>query len=453
MAKMFGTNGVRGIVGDTMTPEFAHKLGRATAAWMGGQGTMAVGRDARASGPALQEGFEAGLHEGGVNTIDLGIAPTPGIQWWIRQADVAAGAVITASHNPPEWNGIKILEGDGTDALPETERAIEAQFDSIAGSGNGGGRRLEAVDPNPGYIDAVVGLVDASAIRAAKLTAVLDPGGGAGCVTAPTLLEALGVTIIPVSCELDPDFSDRPSEPTEANAAACMAAVKEHHADLGILQDGDADRAVFVDETGAYVDGNKGLALMAGFEMERVDPAERIVCTPVSTSSATVDAVESRGGRIEWTIVGSPPVARAMRETGSPFGGEGNGGFLFARHQFGKDGLMAMARLLEVLATTGQPLSALVAQVPRYAFAQDKIPVPQERKAEILAAFKEALADVPGITGTDDRDGVKANLGAEWVLVRPSGTEAIYRVQAEAQTPEAADALVARFKAILESLL
>ncbi len=452
MSKMFGTNGVRGIVGETMTPEFARKLGAATAQWLGGEGTMAVGRDARASGPDLQAGFEAGLHAGGVDTIDLGIAPTPGIQWWIRQADVVGGAVITASHNPPEWNGIKIIEGDGTDALPETERAIEAEFADLAATPPGGGKRLASEDPNPAYVDAVLNHVDANAIRAAGFTAVLDPGGGAGCVTGPVLLDRLGVRVVPVSCTLDPNFSDRPSEPTEANAAACMRAVKDHHAHVGILQDGDADRAVFVDENGAYVDGNKALAMMARFEMADAEPGARVFCTTVATSSASVDAVEANGGRVEWTVVGSPPVARAMRETGGAFGGEGNGGFLFARHLFGKDGLMAMARLLEIMATTGKPLSALVAEVPEYAFAQGKIPVAQSDKQRLMEAFKATAATMDGIRSTDDRDGVKAYLDGAWVLVRPSGTEAIFRVQAEAADAATAEGLVKQFQELLQSL-
>jgi phosphomannomutase/phosphoglucomutase len=451
--KMFGTNGVRGIVGETMTPQFAEDLGIATAAWMGGTGTMALGRDARASGPELQAAFADGLHGGGVGTIDLGICPTPGIQWWTRQADVQGAAVITASHNPPEWNGIKIIEGDGMDASAETEGDIETAYAHPVAFSGIVGKQLGNADAASPYLEAVISLVDVATIQSAKFTVALDPGGGAGCVTAPRLLEALGVTVVPVSCDLDPNFSDRPSEPTEANAARCMAAVKQSAADFGVLQDGDADRSVFIDGEGKFIDGNVALAMVAGYEMTRAPEGNRIFCTTVATSSASVDVVESLGGRVEWTIVGSPPVARAMQTTGAPFGGEGNGGFLFARHQFGKDGLMAMARVLEIMATSKQNLASLVDAVPKYSFTQTKLDIPEHQKEAVLAKFKDELGGEAGILNIDDRDGVKCYLDDGWVLVRPSGTEPIFRVQAEAKGDAAADALSNRFKTLLASLL
>jgi phosphomannomutase/phosphoglucomutase len=295
--------------------------------------------------------------------------------------------------------------------------------------------------------------VDVKAIRNARLKVVLDPGGGAGCVTAPRLMSALGVQVVPLSCTLDGAFKDRPSEPNQENSKRCMAAVAAHKAHLGILQDGDADRAIFVDEKGQFVWGDQSLSLAILHELPRHAKAGKtpVVCTAVSSSSCVADCVKQAGGRLEWTVVGSPIVAREMLRLGAVFGGEDNGGLMFTRHQVCRDGLMAMAFMLELLAKTGKPFSELVAQVPRYALVKDKLHVPEERKQAILAALKPVVAKEPGVTSVDDRDGLKAYLKEGWVLIRPSGTEPIYRIQAEAKTPAEAAAIVARFKPMLES--
>jgi phosphomannomutase/phosphoglucomutase len=262
-------------------------------------------------------------------------------------------------------------------------------------------------------------------------------------------MSALGVQVVPLSCELDGAFKDRPSEPSPANSRRCMEEVKRHKANLGILQDGDADRAIFVDEKGDYVWGDRSLALGCLWELKRHPPGS-VVCTAVSSSSCVADAVRMGGGRLEWTVVGSPVVAREMIRHKAVFGGEDNGGLMFARHQVCRDGLMAMAFVLELLAKTGRPLSGLLSEIPSYALVKDKIHVPDDKKQAILARYKEALGGEAGIQSVDDRDGVKAYLAEGWVLVRPSGTEPIYRIQAEAASAASAQALVDRFKGVLE---
>jgi phosphomannomutase/phosphoglucomutase len=452
---LFGTNGVRGIVGDTMTPELALRLGRAVGTWLKPGDRLAIGTDGRASRELLKGAFAAGVMAAGVDVTDLGVLPSPGIQLYVRDHGFAAGAIITASHNPPEYNGIKLVAPDGTETSRVEEAAVEKHFDRQSFRSVGWrdvGARTDAYDAADEYIEKVAAQVDADAIRGAGLTVVIDPGGGAGCVTAPRLLERLGVQVVRVSCDLDGAFSDRPSEPTEANAARAIAAVGEHSADLGVLQDGDADRAVFIDERGAYVWGDQSLAVAALHELRRHPKAKRVMCTAVSSSTCVADAVRMAEGKLEWTVVGSPIVAREMLRLGAVFGGEDNGGLMFARHQVCRDGLMAMAFMLELLAT-GRAMSDLVAEIPRYALVKDKVHVPDARKTAVLAAFKEAAADEDGIREVDDRDGVKAYLDGGWVLVRPSGTEPIFRVQGEAKDEAAATALVGRFKAILESLL
>lgn len=455
MTRLFGTNGVRGIVGKTMTEDLARDLGKAVGTWLEPGDRIAVGRDARDSGPALQDAFMGGVRSTGVHTVDVGVVPSPAIQLYVRDLDHAAGGIVTASHNPPEYNGIKLIAPDGTETGREEEDAVEAVFRARSFRSAAAAPGDHTVDDGCAdrYVQAVLAQVDADAIRNAGLKVVLDPGGGAGCVTAPRLLEALDVDMVPLSCELDGAFSDRPSEPTPENAAHCIAAVKENGADMGALQDGDADRAVFIDEQGGYVWGDQSLALGMLHELRRHPKDARIACTAVSSSSCVQDAVDMADGTLHMTVVGSPIVAREMIRLGAVFGGEDNGGLMFTRHQVCRDGLMALAFVLELVATTGRTLSDLVADIPRYALVKRKVPVPEDRKQAVLEAFREAVQDEDGIQEVDARDGVKAYLADGWVLVRPSGTEPIFRVQGEAEDQATATRIVERFQVLLESLL
>ncbi len=458
MAKWFGTNGVRGIVGDTMTPEVALRLGQAVGTWLQPGDRVVVGTDARASRDMLKNGFCAGLHSTGVHTVDVGILPSPGIQAYVRSDGFAAGGIITASHNPPEYNGIKLVAPDGTETSRDQEEAVEAILDSGEFRAVGWsevGSHAEVDDAASLYVDSIVRQVDADAIRKAGFTVVLDPGGGAGCLTGQLLLEKLGVEVVGLSCDFDGAFRDRPSEPTPENAQACMDAVRSHGAHLGFVQDGDADRAVFIDENGHFVEGDVALAIAAREELHRAPPdAPRIVCTPVATGSCVRDVVEAAGGKVVWTVVGSPVVARRMIELGAPFGGEGNGGFLYARHQVCRDGLMAVAAMLELMVASGKSMSQLVAEIPRYHLVKDKMAVPEDVKDAVLVALRERAPSEAGVADVDDRDGVKCMMAdGSWVLVRPSGTEPIYRVQAEARTPEEAQALASRFRMLVEGLV
>ncbi len=453
---LFGTNGVRGLIGSTMTPDLALRLGKAVGSWLEPGDTLALGTDARQSRDMLKAAFVAGVNETGVHVHDLGILPSPGIQLYVRDQGFAAGAIITASHNPPEWNGIKLVAPDGTETSADEEAAVTELFEAesfrVAAWDQVGTLQADAAATQY-YLDAVVDQVNVNAIQAAGLRVVLDPGGGAGCVTAPLLMQALGVETIGLSCELDGAFSDRASEPTPTNSARCIETVKEVGADLGILQDGDADRAIFIDEQGDYIWGDTTLALAALHELPRHPEGERVFCTAVSSSTCVADCVERAGGTLHWTVVGSPVVARDMLRLGAVFGGEDNGGLMFTRHQVCRDGLMAMAFMLELLATTGRPFSELVAEVPRYALVKDKLPVPDDAKHATLAKLVDAVQGAEGVRDVDDRDGVKLYLEDGWVLVRPSGTEPIFRVQAEASSEEIAASHVDRFKAVLTELL
>ena len=435
--RLFGTNGIRGLLGESLTADLALRVGRAVGTHCG-SGEVAVARDTRTSGRMLRDALVSGILAAGCDVIDIGVAPTPCLQRFVvRRGNLSGGVVVTASHNPPEYNGIKVVDSLGIEIPRDREEAIErmcAERSFAAAPWDRIGHAREDSLAIPAYVHDVVAGVDADAIRTGAFRVALDPGNGAACLTSPRVLGALGCRVVTLNGHPDGAFPGRPPEPTPDNLAGLLRVVVETHADLGVAHDGDADRAIFVDERGRYVQGDRSLALLA---REAVRGRGGTVVTPVSSSSCIEDVVVGEGGTVHYTRIGAPIVARTMHETGATFGGEENGGAIFPEHQFARDGAMAMAKLLELLARAARPLSALLDELPAYALQKLAVPVPDGHQERILAALVRSLAgrDVSTI------DGVKLREPDGWVLVRPSGTEAIFRVFAEARTAERAQSL------------
>ncbi len=439
MTRLFGTNGIRGVVGKDMTADLAVRVGHAIGTHFGG-GAVALARDPRLSGPMLSRAVAAGLMASGLEVIDLGMVPTPCAQYYVHvHTGLKGGVVITASHNPREFNGIKALDGQGMEMAREEEEAIEkiyfeSQFAAADWSAVGDLRSdTSAIDL---YLRGILSRVDVDAIKKRKLTVVVDPANGAGCVTTPYLLRTLGCRVLSLNGQPDGAFPGRLPEPTVEHLGDLLRIVTEAKADLGVAHDGDADRAIFVDDQGAFLYGDKSLALLARSEL-----AQRggLVVTPVSTSSMLDDVVREAGGKVLRTRVGSPIVARTMLAQGAAFGGEENGGIIFPQHQFCRDGGMTAAKMLELVAKAGKPLSALVAALPQYSLKKEAVEVPVDQRAATL----EALVGLVRGRKVETIDGVKIHEADGWVLVRPSGTEPLFRVYAEAKTPERAAALAA----------
>ncbi len=439
MTRLFGTNGIRGIVGQDMTADLAVRVGRAIGTHFG-EGSVALARDPRLSGPMLARAVAAGLMSAGLEVIDLGMVPTPCAQYYVHiHGRLRGGVVITASHNPREFNGIKALDAKGMEMAREEEEAIEAiYFDETYRTADWSAVGDLRSDTSAAdlYLRGILSQVDVDAIRKRNITVVADPANGAGCATTPYLLRALGCRVLTINGQADGAFPGRLPEPTVEHVGDLMRMVVEAKADLGIAHDGDADRAIFIDEKGGFLYGDKSLALIA-----RAELAKRggLVVTPVSTSSVLDDVVKAAGGHLVRTKVGSPIVARTMLDQGAVFGGEENGGIIFPGHQFCRDGGMTLAKMLEVLAREGKPLSTLVAALPQYSLQKAAVEVPVAKRDATLAAL------VTLVQGRDVEtiDGVKIHAPDGWVLVRPSGTEPLFRVYAEAKTPERAQALAA----------
>lgn len=435
--KLFGTNGVRGIANKEMTSDMAITLGKSLGTYMQRNNLglrVAVGRDTRISGDMLKSAAIAGLLSTGREVTDVGVLPTPALQYYVRsQAD--AGVMITASHNPREYNGLKIIAGDGTEFSRSGEAEVEdiyfsQQFHAAEWENTGSFSR----DPSAikTYMDAIISLVDVDMIRNAGLTVVVDPGCGASCEVTPLLLRHLGCRIITLNAQPDGTFPGRAPEPTQDVLTDLMNTVKASGADLGVAHDGDADRVAFVDEKGEFLDEEDLLALMAEHVLRH---KKGKIVTPVSSSLQIRDVTESTGGELIWTAVGSIDVARKMIESGAVFGGEGNGGLIFPEFQYCRDGAMTAARMLEILAG-GRKLSQLKSGLPMYYNIKTKI-----RCTNLDNVIKKVACALEG-QDVDTTDGLKVWYPDGWILIRPSGTEPIIRIYAESKSHDRAGELI-----------
>jgi phosphomannomutase/phosphoglucomutase len=445
VGRLFGTNGVRGVANREFTLELVTRLAASCGHILGLN--IALGRDGRVTSPMFRDAAASGLQSVGCNVHDLGVLPTPALQYAVKHLGLDGGLMITASHNPPEFNGVKVMAADGV----EIPRGVEDKIEGIYFSGGpklaewdhvGTLRHRDAIGL---YVDAVISKAEACTIREKRLKVAIDPGNGVGTLVAPTIAQRLGCEVYTVNAELDGRFPGRESEPRPDNLGSLRELVKATGADMGIAFDGDADRSIFLNERGEPLWGDRSFALVARYYMARHRGAK--VVTPVSSSNAIVDVVEAAGGTIYWTRVGSVDVSRAMVENGIEFGGEENGGVMYGPHHPVRDGSMTMALVLGIMAVEGKPLSDLVAELPTYAQAKDKVRCPNEFKQRVLEALRTKVA-APRV---DTMDGLKLIFDdGSWILVRPSGTEPIFRLYAEADAQPKVERLVSENKRLIE---
>ncbi len=446
MGRLFGTNGIRGVVNQDMDTRLALEIGKAIGTFVGGK--LAIGNDTRTSADMIKNSVSAGLMSSGVSVVDLGTLPTPALQYYVKHHPIEGGVMITASHNPPEFNGIKCVDYDGTEMPPEKEGGIESIYfnKEFRNQGWEGIGAMNSVTNAIGdHISGVKSQVNTEAIKKAGITVALDCANGAGALSTPYLLSSLGVRTLSLNCDPQGTFPGHPSEPTPEHLENLMSLVKETSSDIGIAQDGDADRTIFVDEDGNYTHGDKSLALLAGI---MVREGGGPVVTPVSSSSCVEDVVSEAGGEVVYTKVGAPIVARKMIEIGAPFGGEENGGLIFGEHQFCRDGAMAAAKMLEVIATYG-PLSEQIKTIPSYSLDKRKIKCEEERKSEILEKVYSHLKGAK----IDMTDGLKIYFDDGWTLIRPSGTEPIFRIFSEAGDKSTAKKRGSEYEKLVSDLI
>ncbi|MDG6228569.1 MAG: phosphoglucosamine mutase [Candidatus Thermoplasmatota archaeon] len=457
MTRLFGTNGIRGVVNKDITSEFALDIGKAWGTFLKRtkkRPNIVIGTDARISNTMLKHSVSAGLLATGCDVTDIGLVPTPALQYMVKIKQFDSGVMITASHNPAEFNGIKGIDSDGTEFSKQTEECIEEiyysnVFELVTWDEIGCFNTVEYA--NESYIKGIISKVDYVSIKKKGFHVVLDCGSGSGSVVTPLLLEKLGCKVTRLYCEPDGRFPGHPSEPTPENVAELVAKMKETHADVGVAQDGDADRAIFVDEQGTYIWGDQTLSLFAKYMT--LHKPKSIVVTPVTSSTSVDDVVRKNKGTVIRTQVGSPIVARVMREKDAIFGGEENGGLIFPEFQFCRDSAMTIAKVLELLVNTRSSLSDLLLEIPRYEMVKKKLRCPDSIKQDLLKMIQDQIQDDSSITRIDMTDGLKVYYPKGWVLMRPSGTEPLFRIYTESKKKDDAKQLSSLFLSIVESLI
>ncbi len=448
--KLFGTNGIRGLVNIELTPEMAINVGCAIGTFFGRKNLL-LGYDARTSGPMLARAVISGLTATGCNVFSAGMAPTPSLQFAVKNHKMDGGVIITASHNPPEFNGIKVIWKDGIETSHEQEVEIEniyfdnkivfAEWDKL-------GTERELLGINDEYIQAIKKQVNIKKIAEKHFHIVLDAANSVGGLTGPQLARELGCKVTSINANIDGTFPGRLPEPRPESLGDLSSTVKAIGADIGVAFDGDADRSIFVDENGLIYWGDKTFAIVIKHFL--IDNPGAKIVTPVSSSTLIKDTVQAYKGELIWTKVGSVTVSQKMKELNAKLGGEENGGIFYGPHQAVRDGAMTTALLLNIMAETGMKLSSLVAEQPQYFIEKGKIECPDEKKEILLQKLLEEVKK----ENINTLDGVKIWFSDNSaILIRPSGTEKVFRLYAEAKNPEKALKLVTDYSLRLKRIL
>lgn len=436
---MISVSGIRGIIGSALSPGNALDFVQAYATWLKSQGNdkpvVLLARDTRPSGEMMRHAVLAGLIGSGCRIIDLGIVATPTLQLAIPHHKADGAICITASHNPVEWNALKFFQPSGM-YLDKEQGTKVIDIYNAKDFACGSWEQMGTVETDEGatqrHIDRVLELVDVEAIRAKHFHVVLDGCCGAGSAISPFVLDALGCSVAKINCDLSGIFPHNP-EPVNENLTQLCDAVREHRADIGFAHDADADRVAVVTNAGEPIGEDYSLVWSVAHVLK--SRKQGPVVTNLSTTMAVETVARQYGCETFRTPVGDINVSSKMKEAGAAIGGEGNGGVIIPDIQYGRDGIAALALMLEFLATSGQTSAELAHSLPHYHIIKTTVDFPKERMGTLLAWLKskEKTARV------DERDGMKFEWPREgdptsWAHIRPSGTEPFVRIICEAQT-------------------
>lgn len=428
---------VRGVVGRDLTEEVALGLGMGFAAYLhskGIHGAVAVGRDNRPSGVALREALVRGITHCGYDVVDVGIVPTPLLYWALHHEPVVAGIQITGSHNPPEYNGFKMCVGTGSLHGAEIQKLYSMVVGDKFPTGVGSVLGARVIDR---YVADVVERIGTPITRAdgSPLRVVYDCGNGVAALVAPQLMTALGIDAIGLFTESDGTFPNHHPDPTvPENLADCIRAVREHKADFGVAFDGDADRIGLVDGTGEIIWGDHLLILYARDVIARTGKGQPIIFD-VKCSQALPDAIRAAGGEPVMWMTGHSLIKDKMKSSHAPIAGEMSGHMFFTEGFYGHDdALYGAARLMRIVAESGQSVTELLADVPKFVSTPElRVDCPDERKFDIMTA---ASAHFKALHDVIDVDGVRIQYGDGWGLVRASNTQPVLVMRFEARSAE-----------------
>ena len=424
---------IRGVVGEDLDPEVTEAVGRAFGSRVrldtnSSPPTVTVGYDNRSTSPALAEGLISGIRSAGVDVLDVGTVPTPVLYWSEVTLGADAGVQITGSHNPPEWNGIKMTHGGSSlygDAIQELLRSIQA---SNFTSGSGGYERLTVLDR---YVDDISGRFNLGR----PMRVVVDCGNGTGSLLAVRLLEAIGVEVTPLFCESDPTFPNHHPDPTvDENLIDLIRTVESGNHDLGVAFDGDADRIGAVDDRGRIIRGDILLLLFGLDLLKKRGPGQKVIFD-VKCSQVLPELFEEAGGEPIMWQTGHSLIKKKMRDTGALLAGELSGHIMIADDYLGfDDALYNACRLIEIISRSGHTLSEMISDFPKYKSTPEiRIDVTEDQKwavvSEAKAYFKEKY-DVIGV------DGVRILFGDGWALLRASNTQPAIVARFEARSED-----------------
>ena len=444
--KLFGTSGIRGKVDGEVTANLGLNVGKALATYLNGEGDVVIGYDTRTTNKMLENTITAGLVESGCNVLQVGMVPTPLVGYAVEKLDAVAGIMITASHNPSPYNGIKVWNKNGMAYTLAQEEEIEKIYYSgnfhEAGWDNVGTINfVEEIKQK--YINDLLGMVNIKQ----GLKVVIDAASGAGSELSPIIFRMAGCEVITLNSQVDGFFPGRNPEPNAANLQDLMDVVVATGADIGIAHDGDADRMMAIDENGRISDFDKLLSIISKHMAEKSTGEDIKIITTVDAGVCMDEAVNNLGGEIIRTKVGDVAVAEVIIEEDAVFGGEPSGTWLHPDFCMCPDGILSGLRMAEIVSNKGS-LSKLLDEIPSYPNIREKITCSKEDKISIMENMEKLLIDAfanidsMSVSDVNTIDGVRLTFDdGSWVLVRPSGTEDYVRITLEAKNQNDAETI------------
>ena len=447
MAKYFGTNGIRGVFDEDFTLEFIHEMTLSVGTYFE-KGPILIGYDGRESSPSICKIITSSLNSIGIDCNVAGLVPTPCLEYAVKSLGYSGGIMITASHNPPQYNGIKPAGKDGVEISREDELLIEDIYckknwlphPEKLGITNEETKTIET------YLNGILTHIDSNLIESKPFKVVLDLGNGAQAVTAPNFCKKLNCEVILVNETVDGQFPGRGSEPTPQNLSVLSKTVIENKADVGIAFDGDGDRSMFCDELGNILTGDKSALILIKHILNKNPNSLVVTCLNSGTNTETL--TEKYNSKVLRTKVGSVEVSRKMLSTNALIGFEENGGFMFGKHNQVRDGCMSLGLMLDFLSTTNNSLSQEISQLPPSFTTKDKIQCSSQDAKQIISSLKTEFPE------SDLSDGIKIIIDSKnWVMIRPSGTEPIIRIYAESESQEKLEALMIKFLQKVKSII
>lgn len=447
---LFGTNGIRGVFGKDLSLDFLVNISRSLAAYYK-KGPILIGMDGRNSNNIIFNIVTAALNSDGLNTVDAGILPTPCLQYATKRNEFNGGIMITASHNPPEYNGVKPIANDGVELPRQDESVVEQIFANktfITSEIVGQNFKEEMIIDT--YIDDVLALVDVDRIKKRKFKVTMDLGNGVQALVAPLLAKKLGCTVITVNGTIDGDFPGRGSEPTPSNLSLMSFVAKETNSDIGAAFDGDGDRSIFCDEKGIVSWGDKTGTLLAKYLILTKHPKAKIVC-PINTTHILTKVAQDNGSEIIHTKVGSVEVSREMVKQGAIIGMEENGGFMYGVLNQVRDGALTTALMLDLLASEEKGLSAILSSLPKVYQYKSKFECTEMGLIQrVIGSVKNHGSPMK----IETLDGVKIWFDEEsWLMLRPSGTEPLIRIYGESTDEQLINSKVNEYTRLVKESL